>query len=61
MNLIEQKRILDKVRDEIKEVLINPYKKDHPNEDFELWKTLSYERTEELSYFGMCFSESLRI
>lgn len=61
MNLIEQPQLLKKVRDEIKTLIVTPYKDMNPQAPVNIVEILNYDNMMELHYFSMCFNESLRI
>ena len=58
---MEQPKLMQKLRDEIKNVIVDPFRKQNPNSEVKICDIIDYESMNELSYFSMCFNESLRI
>lgn len=58
---MEQPDLMKRAKDEIKRVLVDPFRNQNPEGEVKLWELLNYNTIEELSFFSNCFSESLRI
>ena len=50
-----------KLMEELNTKIYGPYKKAYPDKSYDVREVLSYENVQELSYFSLCFNESLRI
>lgn len=53
--------LIKKLRSEIKEKIVNPYLANGGAPNPHLLDVLTYENSSDLTYFGYCFYESLRI
>ena len=65
MYMLPKPEYIQKIRDELKTVIIDPYLKNNSekvitNEDI-LYEALNYDNLWDLKYYTSCFSESLRI
>ncbi len=62
MYMMQQKETIQKVRDELKLKIVDPYKQLNPDKkDITFYDALNFESLHDLHYLNACFNESLRI
>ena len=59
--LIMNQEVKEKLFKELKEKLFQPYKDKNQNAQYNISEIFDFENCSYLSYFSMCFNESLRI